>query len=177
MRASIRSVLVCLALTASSPSWATASFANRELGAGVGVFFLQPPDDARVPWGLPLTLEGGVYMSNGFDAYLKLQFMLLRQTIGEYVFGFGGHFGVRYLFLEETIRPYVMLHLAGFGMPFRAQGPNFFVGPGTGAGIDFFVSDSISLGLRATVDLFFTIVTDIKVQASLGGAGYFTTYF
>ena len=49
-------------------------------------------------------------------------------------------------------------------------------GPGAGAGVDFFVADSVSLGLRGTVDLFITL-NPTSVLFSVGGGLNATTYF
>ena len=180
----LRSVSLCLALAMSAPSWATASFANKELGLGVSGFALLPPGLDKVSSGFPLTLEGGLYIENGFAAYLRIFGMLLQQSIGfgpngaspGLVLGGGGQLGLRYLFLEEMVRPYVMLHLAGlyFGRDPNI-GPTFYAGLGAGGGVDFFVADSVSLGVRATVDLFLTL--NAPVLFSLGGGIYATTYF
>jgi hypothetical protein len=56
-----------------------------------------------------------------------------------------------------------------------ALGNNFYAGPGVGAGIDFFVADSISLGLRGTFDLYLTL--NAPVLFSVGGGLNATTYF
>jgi outer membrane protein len=175
-------VLTAAVLLGAGSAQATASFANRELGLGVGGFSLLPPGADLISWGLPLTLEGGLYLENGFALYLHIPLMLLQQTGASQpgtVLGTGGQFGVRYLFLEESIRPYVMLHLAGLYF-FRdsSSGTNFYAGPGTGFGVDFFVAESISLGVRASVDLFLTLAqAQLTAVVSLGGGVYVTTYF
>ena len=176
MATALRTALLSMVL-ATSPAWATASFANREVGLGVAGFAWVPPAEVRVAWGVPLTLEGGVYLEDHFALYLRIPLMLVKETGGALDFGLGGQFGVRYLFLEETVRPYVMLHLAGLWL-FRGAGPNFFAGPGTGLGVDFFVSDSISLGFKGTADLYLTITNnEIRTQFALGGGISATTYF
>jgi outer membrane protein len=184
MRTFTSTVVLCAALLLSGEARATASFANRSLGLGFGGFSLLPSGADVVSWGLPITLEGGYYIENGFDLYLHVPLMLLSQKVGfgpdksspGIIVATGGQFGVRYLFMEESIRPYVMLHLAGLYF-FRdaALGNNFYAGPGVGAGIDFFVADSISLGVRGTFDLFITL--NAPILFSLGGAANVTTYF
>jgi outer membrane protein len=172
------------AVLGSTSSFGSASFANRSLGLGVSGFSLLPSGADVVTWGLPITLEGGLYVENGFDLYLHIPFMILSQKVGfgpdkaspGLILATGGEFGVRYLFMEESVRPYVMLHLAGLYL-FRdsALGNNFYAGPGVGAGIDFFVADSISLGLRGTFDLYLTL--NAPVLFSVGGGLNATTYF
>lgn len=177
MLRTLPAVALCLALLVPTASRASASFANNELGLGVSGFGVVAANDTYVNWGVPLTLEGGRYLESGFAMYLRVPFMLLKQTNGDLVFGTGGHFGVRYLFLEEAIRPYVMLHLAGLYL-FRPEAPNFFTGPGAGLGVDFFVADSVSIGLRATADLYLTVnKTAVEATVSLGGGASVNVYF
>jgi outer membrane protein len=172
-------------LLAGEVGAAAGSFANREVGLGVSGFALLPTGADLVSWGLPITLEGGFYLENSLSLYLRVPLMLLQQKQGfgpngespGTIVATGGQFGLRYLFLEEAIRPYLMLHLAGLYL-FRDSaryGPNFYAGPGAGFGIDFFVAESVSLGLRATADLYITL--NAPVLFSLGGGAYVTTYF
>lgn len=184
MRKMLSSWVLVFALLGGSQALASASFANRSLGLGISAFSLQPPGADLVAWGLPITLEGGYYIEGGFDLYLRFEMMFLQQRIG---FGadkalpgllpaFGGQFGVRYLFLEENVRPYVNLHLAGMGFPTAERiGPVGYGGIGAGGGVDFFVSESISLGVRAYVDLF--LMLNAPVLVAPGGGIYATTYF
>jgi outer membrane protein len=187
MRKTVSMLVLSVGVLLSSEAAAsTGSFANRELGLGVSAFALLPSGADLISWGLPITLEGGFYIENGFALYLKVPLMLLQQKIGfgpagdspGTILATGGQFGIRYLFLEESVRPYVMLHLAGLYL-FRdaAFGPNFYAGPGLGAGVDFFVAESVSLGLRATADLYITINATPPVLFSLGGGVNVTTYF
>jgi outer membrane protein len=178
MRKMMSLLVVCAGLISTSAS-ATASFAPRELGLGVGSFALLPHGADQVSWGLPITLEAGYYVDSGFDLYLRVPLMLLQQVSGTTILATGGQFGLRYLFMEESIRPYVMLHLAGiyFFRDAATQGPNFYAGPGTGVGVDFFVADSISLGIRGTADLFLTLNAKVNVLFALGGGINVTTYF
>ncbi len=184
MRTILSTVVLCAALGLSTEASATASFANRSLGLGFGAFSLQPNGADIISWGLPITLEGGYYIENGFDLYLRVPLMLLSQRTGfgpdksspGVILATGGQFGVRYLFLEESVRPYVMLQLAGLYL-FRdsSLGNNFYAGPGVGVGVDFFVADSISLGVRGTFDLFITL--NAPTLFSVGGGVNATTYF
>ncbi|MFZ5441643.1 MAG: hypothetical protein ACOZQL_16700 [Myxococcota bacterium] len=184
MRKTLSSWVLVFALLAGSQAFASASFANRSLGLGISAFSLQPSGADLVAWGLPITLEGGYYIEGGFDLYLRVEMMFLQQRIG---FGankdlpgllpaIGGQFGVRYLFLEENVRPYVNLHLAGMGFPTAERiGPVAYGGIGAGGGVDFFVAESISLGVRAYVDLF--LMLNAPVLIAPGGGIYATTYF
>lgn len=168
-------------LTAGAAQAGTGSFANRSLGLSLGGFVFNGENEL-IDWGVPLTLEGGYYVGSGFDVYLRVPLMILKQkafvtdTGGPgYIFATGGQFGVRYLFLEEDIRPYVNLHLAGLYF-FRDQAlGNFFAGPGFGAGLDYFVGESVSLGARGYFDLFLNL--NQPVRYAVGGQVVVTTYF
>jgi outer membrane protein len=180
----MRKTMVTVALlcggVGAMPTWASGSFANTSLGIGVSGFKLIG-DGIGADWGLPLSLEYGRYIEGGFEVFLHPQFMVLQVATGAAtmsgkgsVFGFGGHAGVRYLFLEESVRPYLALHLSVLGL---ALNPNYlvFVGLGPTVGIDFFVGESISLGIRGTFDTFFAL--NERTRFSLGGGIYASTYF
>lgn len=185
MRKTLTTLVLCMGLFTAAEAHATASFANRSLGLGVSGFRLLG-EESGVDWGIPLTLEGGYYIENGFDLYLRVPLMLLYQkfgfgpdqSAGGLILATGGQFGVRYLFMEESLRPYVNLHLAGIyffrdGAAFNL--PNFFAGPGVGAGVDYFVGESISIGARAYFDLFITL--NAAPRFAIGGGINAATYF
>lgn len=186
MRKTLSTWVVALALLGATNALATASFANRSLGLGLSGFALLGDTRAGIDWGLPITLEGGIYLDNGFEAYLRIPFLLAYQKVGVLadgsggvVIGTGGNLGLRYLFLQESIRPYVFLEFAGlyyFRPDTGAYANNFFLGPGAGVGVDFFVTDSVSLGARGYTDLFITLNPTLLTFA-VGGGINFTTYF
>jgi outer membrane protein len=178
--------VVVLGLLGATNSFASASFANRNLGLGVGGFGILGDGTAiGIDWGVPITLEGGFYIENGFELFLRIPLMFAQQKFGVtanngpgIVIASGGQFGVRYLFLEESIRPYVDIHLAGlyFIRDSMATGlNNFFGGPGASLGVDFFVGESISLGARGYFDMYITL--NRPLSFALGGGIYATTYF
>ncbi|MGV3623452.1 MAG: hypothetical protein ACO1OB_21720 [Archangium sp.] len=186
MRKTLKLSMMLLVLCGGTQAFASASFANRSLGLSISGFGLVG-DIKPVDWILPIALEGGLYLESGFEVFLRPQFFLARVpinatgpgTAGGIVIGGGGQLGVRYLFLEESIRPYVGLHIAA--LVFNTQ-PTVTAYPGVGTqfGCDFFVGESVSLGLRAVVDLalaFNTFGRDVVTLFSLGGGGYVTTYF
>lgn len=182
MRKTLTMVVLGLGLLAAVPAQAgTGSFANRSLGLSVGGFkFLG--EESGVDWGLPISLEGGYYLGDGFDLYLRVPLMLLYQKVGVtagggpgLIFATGGQFGVRYLFLEEDIRPYVNLHMAGLYF-FRDQAlGNFYFGVGAGAGVDYFVGESVSIGARGYFDMFINL--NQAPRFAVGGQACVTTYF
>jgi outer membrane protein W len=186
MRTTLRLSVLCLSLLAATQASASASFANRSLGIGVGGFRLLGDDQQLIDYGVPITLEGTYYIESGFDLYARIPLMLLyqRQGVtssggGGLVLATGGQVGFRYFFSEENLRPYIGLHLAGLYV-FRDSAlaggrANFMFGPGVGVGLDLFVADSISIGVRAYTDMFITL--NAPVAFSLGGALNACTYF
>lgn len=182
MRTTLTMVVLGLGLWTAVPAQAgTGSFANRSLGLSVGGFKFMGENEL-IDWGLPASLEGGYYLGDGFDLYLRVPLMLLYQKFGVtaangpgLIFATGGQFGLRYLFLEEDLRPYVNLHLAGLYF-FRDQAlGNFLFGPGGGAGLDYFVGESVSIGARGYFDLFINLNQPLRF--AIGGQAYVTTYF
>lgn len=181
------STLALTLVLAASTAHAT-SFANRGLGLGIG-FMKIISDDSTVPeFCVPLWLEGSYYAENGFDVYVRIPLALASVKVGAatasgagLVVATGGQAGVRYLFMEETLRPFVSLHLSGIyvirptGMGGIDVGSNLLVGPGVGAGVEYFVSDSISLQARGFFDWF--IALNAPQRFSVGGTLTAATYF
>ena len=187
MRKTLRFAVMAAVLCSAAPSFAQ-NFANRSLGLSVSVQKLFGGSFIGPDLIVPIALEGGMYLESGFELYLRPQFFITHVNAGAprsdgsigggIVVGGGGQFGVRYLFLEETIRPYVGLHLSVLIL-----GTKPVLGaPGVGAnvGCDFFVSDSVSLGVRVPVDLFLGFNVngkDVVANVGIGGTVYATTYF
>lgn len=185
MRTALKLALA-LSVAVTTTAHAT-SFANRGLGLGVG-FMKIFTDDSSVPdFAIPLWLEGSYYAENGFDVYVRIPLALANVKIGApttsgagLVVATGGQFGVRYLFMEETLRPFVSLHISGIYVirPTSTSvdvGSNLLAGPGVGAGVEYFVADSVSLQLRGFFDWF--IALNAPQRFSLGGTLTAATYF
>ncbi len=179
-----------IALLAPSLASANASFANRSLGLSFSAFKLIG-DDGLVDFGLPLALEGSFYVDSGFVFFLNAAAAIFYQRafVGStngagFVWGGGGQVGARYLFLEENVRPYAELHAAVLGIGKDASGaegtsasnaPKVFVGPGAAVGVDYFVGESISVGVRGFFDLYITL--NSPPRYSFGGGLNVATYF
>jgi outer membrane protein len=176
---------------AFSPVAHATSFANRGLGLGLGYMRIFT-DDATVPnWALPLWLEGSYYAENGIDVYIRVPIALAYVAVGAppqggpgFVFALGGQVGVRYLFLEESIRPFAGIHLSGIGVFLPSQsgitlGTNLLAGPGVNGGVEFFVSDSISIQARGYFDWFIGVNCGQSncQRFNVGGTATATTYF
>lgn len=187
MAKKLSTFVLVVGLLAGTPAFASASFANRNLGLGVSGFgIVGNSTSVGIDWGIPITLEGGFYIESGFEVFLRIPLLFAYQKFGVtkdggpgIVIASGGQFGLKYMFLEESIRPYVTLHLAGLYFIRDAAASNglnnFFIGPGIGAGLDFFVGESVSLGARAYLDMYVTL--NVPPSFSLGGGIAATTYF
>ncbi len=171
-------------LTLLVGSSAHAQFANRSLGGGLGFIKLFGGSSlgsaTGVDYAVPLTIEGSLYIENGFDIYAHIPLMLVSVTRGAstpsgmgLVFGTGGHLGARYLFSEETLRPYVGLEIAGFVLV--TSNPVVFVGPGVVGGVDYFIADTVSIGARGFFDLF--IELNVPLRPAVGGTVSIAVYF
>jgi outer membrane protein len=176
----MRKLLVGLAFAGCllSTSEAHAQFANRSLGVSPGFMKLFAPD---INWIVPITLDGSIYAENGFDIFIHVpvgiaSIVYLRP---DYItFAWGGQIGARYLFLEETIRPYVGVQGTVMFIVRDPAPVMFFGGIGLVAGIDFFASDTFSLGPRAFFDGFLGIEAGVVTwRAQLGGVLNFSVYF
>jgi outer membrane protein len=150
---------------------ANAQFANRSLGAGLNFYKLFSSTE---DWALPLTLEGSLYIENGFDVFVHVPVMIVNTRVGAptasgagLIFGTGAHLGVRYLFMEEELRPYVGLQLSALVLV-KSLGPEVFGGPGLTAGIDYFIADTVSLGGRVFYDLFIQLNQPLRQNLGLG---------
>lgn len=193
MAKKLSTCVLVVGLLAATEANASASFANRNLGIGVSGFGIvgAMTNGIGIDWGVPITLEGGFYIESGFEVFLRIPLLFAQQKFGfntadgkGIVLASGGQFGIKYMFLEESIRPYVTLHLAGLyfirdGAALMAMSGvnlnNFFIGPGTSFGVDFFVGESISLGARGYVDMYVTL--NVPPNFAIGGGIAATTYF
>lgn len=134
---------------------AQAQYANKSISVSPGYLFADK--EIGFDGAFPLYIGGSIYLEGGFELYTQFPLALVRENGNEnLVFGWGNHTGVRYLFLEGNLfRPYLGLELAFLQVLGKLQ--RTFAGPGAVAGFDYFLSDSISLGLRGQVDLFISL--------------------
>jgi outer membrane protein len=170
MRRNARWLWLLVAICGAFP--AQAQFANRSLGLSLGYAQLQT--DQPFEWAIPLSLEGSLYVESGWDVTIRMPVSLITERVlRQQVIAAGTNLGIRYLFSEEAVRPYIGVELATlfiFASDFK-----WFVGPGAQAGIDFFVSDSVSIGARAFFNLF--VKLNEPPMSSMGGQGVVATYF
>lgn len=160
-----------MALLGAAP--AHAQFANRSLGLSLGYMNFQRT--AGLDSGAFIGIDASVYIENGFElvSLTKITFPLDPAT-DKRVIGLAPSVGMRYLFMEESIRPYLGADLS-YLLVFKDASTPQYVGLGPNAGIDFFVSESISLGARAQYN--FYIALNEETQTSLILSGGVAAYF
>lgn len=152
---------------------AQAQFANRSIGLSAGYLSLTP--DAGIDQGIPLSFDASLYIEGGFDFVASVPLMILREPgTGRQVIGMAPSTGIRYLFSEESVRPYVEADLSYLHV-FRPEGTTNFVGIGPSAGIDVFVGDTVSVGLRGVYTFYLALNT--PVTSSFGALAGLKTYF
>jgi outer membrane protein len=171
MRSFLYALGISVALFAAVP--AHAQFANRSLGLSAG--YMNFNGTASLKSSAFLGFDASLYIENGFEvvSLTKISFPL-DPISGNRVVGLAPSLGIRYLFLEESIRPYVGADLSYLHV-FKPQGDSNFVGVGPNAGVEFFVSDSISLGARAQYNAYLSLSEDVQTSLilSAGTAVYF----
>lgn len=167
------SPLLLLALCLTPWFSAEAQFANRSLGLSAGYIDFQR--SAGLEAGAFLGLEGSLYIENGFDLVSLSKISFPRDPVsGRRVVGLAPSIGIRYLILEETVRPYVGSDIS-YLLVFRPESLYQYVGIGPNAGLDVFVTDSVSLGARAQYNIYVMLnePTQRSLTLSLGAAAYF----
>ena len=183
MRARMRKALTSIAFGAALffSSEAHAQFANKRIGLELGVYRFSDND---ITLGLPLVLEGSFYIENGFEVGLRVPLTLYLTRFGnQQYFGLGANVFIRYLFSEETLRPWIGGEV-DFSYIFRDENSDmtgnqrYFFGPGAAAGLDWFISDTVSIGPRAffTLNLALNSKTAV-VRPTYGGTFNAFAYF
>jgi outer membrane protein len=151
---------------------AHAQFANSSLGLGVGYMRINDP---LVRNAIFLNLESSFYTEDHFDIVGRAPLMILQQEIdGKQVVGAGLSAGFRYLFSEETLRPYAGIDLAYLHI-FRESATANYFGVSPNAGLDYFVSDSITLGGRIFANIYLALNAPVVIGP--GGVLALSTYF
>jgi outer membrane protein len=156
---------------------ANAQFANKSLGVQAGFLSLDGVFGDEFDYGIPFGVRGSLYIENGFEASLNIGLMVVHdKVLNTNVLALDGPaLGIRYLFLEESVRPYAGVDLSYLQIFGNTSQPNTaYCGLGPNAGIDFFVSDSVSLGLRARFNLYISLN---EVWESFGVNAQISTHF
>ena len=171
----MRSLLFALgfsvALLSATP--AHAQFSNRSLGLSVG--YMRFNNTASLNDTVFIGFDATLYIESGFEVVSLTKIAFPEDPIsGQRVVGLAPSLGIRYLFLEESIRPYLGADLSYLHV-FKPQGDSNFFGVGPNAGIEVFVSDSISLGARAQFNAYLSLTE--RVQTSLILSAGTSVYF
>lgn len=132
---------------------AQAQYANKSLTIAPG--YLVADRGVGFDGAIPLYIGGSLYLEGGFELYTHFPLAIVQQR-GQNVLGWGNHTGVRYLLMEDYLRPYVGLELA-FLQILGTVDPRISVGPGAIAGVEYFLTPSVSLGVRGQIDLFLSL--------------------
>ncbi|MBK7858897.1 MAG: hypothetical protein IPJ65_09820 [Archangiaceae bacterium] len=138
--------------------------------------------DHELTTGFSAQLDFGWYLDNGFEvgaramATVFLTTQSYRQRLGG-----GGSLYARYLFLQEQLRPWVGLELAVLYVdrPSDSTGSQqqAFAGPGASVGLEYFVTNEISLGARTMGILYFGVNNNAPLRPSYGGTVSMQVYF
>jgi outer membrane protein len=142
---------------------AHAQFANRSIRFSLG--YLDVKDDPSVSHGFPLGLGYTGYIEAGWELTFDVQGMLLTYNDRQFI-GMAGGPGLRYLFMEETLRPYAGMDISYLHL-FHPNGTSSFVGLGPKAGVEYFVTDSLSLGVKGQVNLYWMLNQPLQISVGL----------
>jgi outer membrane protein len=171
MRSFCSALALLAALFLAAP--AHAQFANRSLGLSAG--YMNFNNTASLNSTVFLGFDASLYVEGGFEVVSLTKLAFPYDPISEKrVVGLAPSLGIRYLFLEEGIRPYIGADLSYLHI-FKDSGEQNFFGVGPNVGLEFFVSDSISLGARAQFNAYLSL--DEAVQTSLILSAGTSVYF
>ncbi len=156
---------------------AQAQFANHSLRFTLGYLSLEDTETVNVDWGLPIGLGATSYIEAGWELTFDFQVMVLSAPLGtqktQFV-GLAGGPGIRYLFMQETFRPWAGADISYLHAFYPSA--NFSrVGLGPKVGVDYFLTDSFSLGAQAQANFYWML--NSRVHTSLGIQGVAAAWF
>jgi outer membrane protein len=171
MRTLLCALGLAVALLGASP--AHAQFSNRSLGLSLG--YMDFNRTGGLSGGYFLGLDASTYIESGFDlvSLTKLSFPKDPAT-GKRVVGLAPSVGIRYLFMEESFRPYAGVDIS-YLFVFKTDSTPQYVGLGPNLGFDYFITDTVSLGLRGQYSFYIALNehTQTSLNISVGAAAYF----
>lgn len=174
MRTLLAPLLVLAALLGSTA--AQAQFSNRSVGLSLGYMKLSVTDNIGIDHAIPLSLEYSTYIESGFELVGHFDFMILNQQPSDVnVIGIAPRLGFHYLFAEEDIRPYVGADISYLHVFSSETDTSNYFGIGPNLGVDFFVSESVSVGVMAQYD--FYLALNGPTENAIGGSFQVKTYF
>ena len=170
---------IALLFTLVASASAHAQFQNRHIGIELSPMRFT---DSDVTTGLMATLDGAWYLDHGFEIGLRVPLaMFLTASSSKQLLGTGGQLYARYLFLQETVRPWAGLELDVLYIfrdnPNQATNTQVFVGPGASLGLEYFVTNEVSIGARTMVTLYFAVNNDAPLRPGYGGTLSAQVYF
>lgn len=171
MRSLFLALGIAAALLVATP--AQAQFANRSIGLSLG--YMNFNGTASLSSTGFIGFDASLYIESGFEvvSLTKLAFPM-DPISGRRVIGLAPSLGIRYLFIEDTFRPYVGADLSYLHI-FKPQANSSYFGLGPNAGLEYFVSDSISLGARVQFNFYLSL--EERLQTSLIGSLGSSVYF
>ena len=171
MRTFLRAAGVLSVLLVSSQ--ASAQFANKSAGLHVGYTGLGDRLQ-KIERSIPIGLYSTLYIESGFDSFGSFDVMIMRDPIvGADFIGLAGSIGIRYLFMEESLRPYAGLAVSYLHLFWT--GEQNFAGPAAIAGFDYFVTESISVGVKG--EGFAYLMINVQPIIGFGIKAAVATYF
>lgn len=151
---------------------AHAQFGNRALGISGGYLSIAEPS---IEWGVPVQLESSLYLEDGWESTFRVPLMVLSdRVLKRQVLGTGANVGLRYLLTEETVRLYVGAELTWLYI-FRESGQSNYFGLAPNVGADVFVSDTVSIGARGTLNVYLALNSPVRLAP--GGQLVLAVYF
>jgi outer membrane protein len=155
MAAMRHGIALCALATLLFGSQALAQYQNNSIGLNVGYLDL---DEAQgLNWAIPLGLHASRYFDANVEGTAHAIGLLAQVPISQkYAFGFLIQLGARYLFMTEAIRPYAGAHFSFFNV-FADNAQYQYGGVGANAGVDYFLNDAWSIGVRGQANLYLTL--------------------
>jgi outer membrane protein len=152
---------------------AHAQYDNSSLGLSLG--YMDFNRTAGLEGGFFVGFDASLYIESGFEAVSLTKLTFPRDpATGKRIIGLAPSLGLRYLLLEETFRPFVGTDIS-YLLVFRESSTGQYVGLGPNVGFEYFVGDSVSVGLRGQYN--FYIALNEKTQTSLTFGATAAAYF
>jgi outer membrane protein len=148
---------------------ARAQLANHSVRFSIGYLDLKNTGSS-MDWGVPIGLGYTGYIASHWEWSMDAQMMILTEPIANrQVIGAAGGPGLRYVFMEEQLRPYIGVDLDYLHI-FDLPGTSNWVGMGPRVGFDYFVTDSLSLGLAGQSNLYWMLNAPLQTSVALNGS-------